>query len=97
MKCCAENIFFNLYMYCIVEDKETAEKRMHLTHVRDINSSSDNFREIKWKLKGSILEQKSQKHLKIWSIRKAQHLPAVVTSSFHGQHAKHSGPSLSQL
>lgn len=52
-------------MYCIVGEKETAEKRMHLTRVRDINSSSDNFKEIKWKLKGSILEQKSQKHLKI--------------------------------
>lgn len=64
-------------MYCIVGEKEIAEKRMHLTHVRDINSSSDNFKEIKWKLKGSILEQKSQKHLKIWNIRKAQHLSAV--------------------
>lgn len=64
-------------MYCTVGEKEAAEKRMLLTHVRDITSSSDNFKEIKWKLKGSILEQKSQKHLEIWNIRKAQHLPAV--------------------
>lgn len=77
MKCWAENLFLNLYMYCTVGEKEAAEKRMLLTHVRDITSSSDNFKEIKWKLKGSILEQKSQKHLKIWNIRKAQHLPAV--------------------
>lgn len=68
---------FYISFYILCSRGERAEKRMRLTRVRGINSSSDNFKEIKWKLKGSVLEPKSQKHLNIQNMRKAQRLSAV--------------------
>lgn len=64
VKCWAEPFIFYISLHVLHSRGERAEKRMRLTCVRDINSSSDNFKEIKWKSKQSIFEQKSQKHLK---------------------------------
>lgn len=77
----AEPFFFYISLYVLRSRGERAEKRICLTHVRDISSSSDNFKEIKWKSKQSIFEQKSQKHLKTQNIRKAQNVSAPLMSS----------------